>query len=447
LANKKLKRPDNNSPGKYQEDHKEAVAYVNRRLGRAATQKELDKKLKQFKNTGTAIAIQNWHKASNLQVQNEVNLALLTNTIRLKYIPIKSNQKSKWGSKERGRYEALVTINDEESPDFGKTIFYKPTNDWVEDNFTKESLAVIQRIAREMETVHSFEGTSRVEHGYLPLMKPLKHTITKKSKNGQDEEIHNQISKMRYVPPKEYKDLRGVTQMRSEKWYGLIQKDRHAVALQVTLEAEWVNENITKEMQKLLKDVRNTQGYNGFTLIPEGDNEEHDMAAISFLPDAPSVQFKCGTEEHSERRCVLDSAASGLFYLGYHRLVSLLTRTRTTVNLKEKMDPMKFLAGVFENELNPEERKKLQYVHLGKKKLKGWDPIISPAEYLLCAVGIRSSDGKTDHAICIVNGWIFDATLEKALPLTLESLNICSSSSHRSTNFVEVTRGCLLVAR
>ena len=95
LAANKMKHPDNNSPGKYQEDRKEAVAYVNRRLGRAATQKELDKKLKQFKNTGTAIAIQNWHKASNLQVQNEVNLALLTNTIRLKYIPIKSNQKSK----------------------------------------------------------------------------------------------------------------------------------------------------------------------------------------------------------------------------------------------------------------------------------------------------------------------------------------------------------------
>ena len=108
---------------------------------------------------------------------------------------------------------------------------------------------------------------------------------------------------------------------------------------------------------------------------------------------------------------------------------------------------MKFLAGVFQNELTPEERKQIQYVHLGKKKLKGWDPIISPAEYLLCAVGIRSSDGKTDHAICIVDGWIFDATLEKALPLTMESLNICSSSSHHSTNFVEVTRGCLLMAR
>jgi hypothetical protein len=58
----------------------------------------------------------------------------------------------------------------------------------------------------------------------------------------------------------------------------------------------------------------------------------------------------------------------------------------------------------------------------------------------MCVPGIRSSDGKTDHAICIADGWIFDSNFEKALPLSEESLNLCSSSSEQATNFVTAIR-------
>jgi len=63
---------------------------------------------------------------------------------------------------------------------------------------------------------------------------------------------------------------------------------------------------------------------------------------------------------------------------------------------------------------------------------------------MMCLFGVHSSDGKTDHAICIVGNWIFDSNLERALPLTMESLDICSSSAERQCKFVGFTRGYIL---
>jgi hypothetical protein len=97
--------------------------------------------------------------------------------------------------------------------------------------------------------------------------------------------------------------------------------------------------------------------------------------------------------------------------------------------------------------LNKEEAKKVQFVFLGAKRRKAWKPLLSPNDYIMCVLGIRSSDGKTDHAICIAGGWIFDSNFEKALPLSEESLNLCSSSNERTTKFVEVTRGVMLTKR
>jgi hypothetical protein len=110
-------------------------------------------------------------------------------------------------------------------------------------------------------------------------------------------------------------------------------------------------------------------------------------------------------------------------------------------------NPMGYLQDLFENHLNKEEAKKVQIVSLGAKRRKAWKPLLSPKDYVMCVLGIQSSDGKTDHAICIADGWIFYSNFEKALPLSEESLNLCSSSSERATNFVEVTRGVMLGKR
>ena len=80
--------------------------------------------------------------------------------------------------------------------------------------------------------------------------------------------------------------------------------------------------------------------------------------------------------------------------------------------------------------------------------MKSWDTIRDSVKHSLCLLGVRGKDGKTDHAVCVVGEWIFDSNLEKALPLTKVSLDICCSSGDGTiTEFDSVTRGILLNQR
>ena len=89
---------------------------------------------------------------------------------------------------ERGRYEALVTVKDGESRDKGRSILLCPTNDWVlEDNFSAESLAIVQHVARETKKVYKFKCSSKTEEGFITLQKSLKY---------KDSGVKRQISKM-----------------------------------------------------------------------------------------------------------------------------------------------------------------------------------------------------------------------------------------------------------
>jgi hypothetical protein len=236
----------------------------------------------------------------------------------------------------------------------------------------------------------------------------------------------------------------GKTILKPEAWHGLIQVDVGEPAVHVTLDHEWVMENTDEPMRQFLKDIRQKEGHFGFVLIPEGDNEPHLPNTVTFLENAPFVKYFYKNYPSNRRRCVFDSAASGLNYLGYHRLRIAIS---STLNNDSISNPMGYLQNLLENKLQPKERKKMQFVALTEKRKRKWNALTSPNDYLMCVLGIRSSDGKTDHAICIADGWIFDSNFEKALPLSKESLDLCSSSNERKTDFVEVTRGVLLKSR
>jgi hypothetical protein len=96
---------------------------------------------------------------------------------------------------------------------------YCPANDWVDDNFTAESLAIVQEVARETRKVYKLKGSSKTEQGFLTLEEPMKYKSL-------------QISKMRYIPPKEVKTPMGEDVWRPELWHGLIKTKHDDVATQ-----------------------------------------------------------------------------------------------------------------------------------------------------------------------------------------------------------------------
>jgi hypothetical protein len=166
-------------------------------------------------------------------------------------------------------------VKDKASKAFGKTILYTPTNDWVEDNFTEESLAIVQAVAEETNCVYPLKNSSKKEQGFVPLDKPLRYTVDQKDL---------QISKMQYVPPMEGRNAMGDVIELPESWHGLIIETRRGEETQqVTLDRDWVVENTDAPFRKFLEEIRIKDGHRGFLLIPEGDNEAHVDGSITFV--------------------------------------------------------------------------------------------------------------------------------------------------------------------
>jgi hypothetical protein len=212
----------------------------------------------------------------------------------------------------------------------------------------------------------------------------------------------------------------------------------------VILTQEWVDENISPAFQTMLKELRNEQ-HSGYVLIPEGANEEHDATQLAFVDGAPVTVFCNKDRKENDRRCVLDSAASGLAYLGHSSLAFFCSSNIS--DLSKQFNGMDYFEYVVNEKCTKEERSLFQLIKLNYKRLKKWDTVRDVPNYRLCLLGIASSDCKTDHAICVVGKWIFDSNLEKALPLSKESLDICASSAERESVFVKVTRGIVLQDR
>ena len=433
FASEKLMDEDYNEPGDYQTSHSACQLWVNKSLGRPNDQQELEERIKDMSQSDKD-GMRAWFKASNRAVQDEINLALFKNKIQLKYIPIPSIREPTKRGSARGHFEALVTIKDKKSLDYGKNKVYKPSNDWVEENFSKEALALVQELERE--TTREYiprEGPSKKESGFVPLEKKLIYI---------DQNVEKQISKMRYLPMKQSRDAMGKLIWLQEAWKGLVQNERGESLEIVLLPDEWVQINITKEMQAFLKNLRR-EGHMGYAFIPEGANEAHEEGIVQFRDDAPTLKYFI--QDESSRRCVLDSAASAFEFIGFKRIAWKLNCTKE--DKTKEANPMGYVEELLSNGLTREERQSFKWLKLNNKRLKTWNTLISSQKYLLSIVGIRSSDNKTDHAICIVNNWIFDSNFEKALELKQESLDICCSSSDRKTGFTKATQGFLLYKR
>ena len=107
-------------------------------------------------------------------------------------------------------------------------------------------------------------------------------------------------------------------------WQGAITIPGNNSLKVVNLSQKWMNDNIGKEFQNLMIDMRSKEKKN-FIPIPEGDNEGRALGSIVYEKDAPYAQYFDVSVESEKRRCVFDSAASGLYFLGFKNLSRLLS--------------------------------------------------------------------------------------------------------------------------
>ena len=98
----------------------------------------------------------------------------------------------------------------------------------------------------------------------------------------------------------------------------------------------------------------------------------------------------------------------------------------------EKHDTVSFFREKMQNHKQPLIFKVLDNYNILKNKCD--DMVI----VILCR-----RDGKMDHCITVWGKWIFDSNFKNALPLTVESLDLCCSSDESNDTFVQVVQAII----
>ena len=430
FAENRLQSPDKKKKSNWKTNKAQCKQWVNHFMQRIPDRNTVLKQIKDFDTPSNREAYYQYWKTSERIVNDEVDLALLTNRIRLKFTPRPVHGDRAKPGFIRGEYHAMVERED------GTTKTFAVATNWVEQHFTAEALAIVQQIEKETKETFKDKFSARTESGYLSLEKEV---AQQRKVSGKVVVDTRQISKLRYLPGKMIRRANGNMRWHPELWKGVIKNPTSQEVEYVELTPEWVALNISPEFQTMLKELRDPKT-EGYVLIPEGSNEAHEEGTVQFLDNAPPAKYWNKSGNPRNKRCVIDSVASGLYHLGHISLAKRIAEANGT-NL---LCGMEFFCDIITNYSTKEERKLFVLVRLKKGILSNWDTLVDAKKYRLCMLGIASSDGKTDHAICVVGDWVFDSNFEKALPLSKETLDICASSAERETHYVKATRGYLL---
>ena len=133
----------------------------------------------------------------------------------------------------------------------------------------------------------------------------------------------------------------------------------------------------------------------------------------------PAVAWPQGRRDS----CVFSSAASALAHLG-EAAAAAVVGASIPASLRHP-NPMALLHDVLKSKAMQAVRK---MEVLGVFKRARLDPLADASPHPT-TVQLLGEDGGVGHAVTIVDGWVFDATLAHALPLSRAALDECCSSA------------------
>jgi hypothetical protein len=274
-----------------------------------------------------------------------------------------------------------------------------------------EAREILHQVQKDWYEEH-VDNNGRKEIGYLTIQG--NDTVMEDGKEKTVEYIFDerQTSKIRYVPAKTITTAGGKQKKLPERWRGLIRGLNNQHDKFVWLDWDWIKKNLSFSFVGFIKDTRKG-GLEGDVRIPEGSAEDHtqQMSLHTTTPGAPKMKYKReGTIEDNDCSCVLKSAASALSFFGYDCLAFNLCNDLE--NGRKNECGFEFFQNCMDlSKLEKQERRKIQFAKL-KSGVSKWNIINDSKKYVMCLVGLYSSDSKTDHAVSIAGDWIFDSNFE-----------------------------------
>jgi hypothetical protein len=169
----------------------------------------------------------------------------------------------------------------------------------------------------------------------------------------------------------------------------------------------------------------------GFIPLPPGSDKPTLSVDYTYHPNAPRIRFK---QEEGLRTCLFSSFASCLTFLAGQDLTLKEVASKifnAAVASTKLINPWLFLLTMITEQMPWLRPSKLQ---------RGHDILQSATENIMI-VSLHGYDGKVDHAVTIVNGWIFDSNFDRALCFNKANLDLCCSSDDIRCEFIEINRG------
>ena len=233
-------------------------------------------------------------------------------------------------------------------------------------------------------------------------------------------ESSHQVRSLRYDPE-------------NKGWLGLAKVPMHNTEHQIKLSEEWVAENFPAQFLDTVRE--NAERGNKYVRLPPGnvfdDNYKDTVPTACLLPNAPVVRYPTSGLD----TCLSSSIASALHYVG--KPIEAKAVYSYGDNLVRNCSPPNLLNLVIDYTRKLLGRYQPHRIDKECECLLNLSPELK--ENCLCIVVVlEAADGDCQHAVTVVNKWVFEANAKTALLLCRETLDWCCGGR---TLYFKVHRG------
>ena len=410
------------SPAWHKNDINIIRAFVNEKMQREPSEEEMEQFIRTIHGKESKKAYRAWWKSTERLVETESHLFLNNHPISLKFRPLPyEDGEAEHRSIVKGVYSARMKLWDQ-------TYFSCIVSpEWVEDWFTPEAIAIVQRCAKQMNT----DMTGNEDYGYIDV--DMEEAPLFKNK---------EIYSLRYMPKKIKTHANGKQEVLHEKWSGLVEGNNGEV-LKTTVDKDWIRENFNKSFITFMKNLQN--GETGYCMIPEGDNEQKDVISANIPTNVPKAIFRQDIRADI-RGCVVLSTANALHHSGYPKFAHSLAN-HVIQNSEAQYKGYDLIKWMYTQDVLIDTNLRKNLLLYKIKKPRKWNPLLEAKNNVVTTISVKSDDSKRDHAIALTKEFIFDANIGHALELNQSNLDMCCSANDRVCKFVSVEYGLALKER
>lgn len=194
----------------------------------------------------------------------------------------------------------------------------------------------------------------------------------------------------------------------------------------VELEEEWIKKNIDELIRKAAIKKAQTDSKR-FIKLPVG------LGKPTITSKDIKMNPKIAYPQFGEDTCVFSSLSSALFYLDYTDVALQIDEYKETIMTEMFAESFENMMGKITNFIHDESWPYFRRVCLTTKITQCQDfNLIDEATKkpnVLYHVVLISEDGAENHAICVIDNYIFDGNYSNALKLSQENLNASCDST------------------